>query len=710
MSDAAFALANKTLRLEFDRGTGALVGLEAPETGWRILDRPHLGLAFRLLVPTRDFGDWHVAGRRNTNVLGDRQPLSALKIGADGRNAQFSWNTVETTEGEHLDIGVRLRVTLDERRVVFAMTIDNRSPHVVENVYVPYLGDVQPPGGAAWVKAFSKSDYAQAGEWDMWPVYDELTASFSVDHPAQVGPWSVASCSPANPFMLLRTTDQGLYIGPAGRSTDLIAWHTELRPGHESWLDRRVPRTRQIGGHDVAIRFAPVQLPNIQPGETRDLIPIALEAYRGTWHAGVDIYKRWRDAWMTLPELPAWTREPHAWQQVQVNSAEDRFAVRSYRDLVEVGASAAHNGVRAIQLTGWNDGGQDQGNPSHDTDPRLGRREDLADAIRTVQAMGVKVILFSKFTWASSSTLRARPELRRLAILDAYGEPYRHGGYAYDTVTALLGINREPLVPMCFLAEDWLRVCEAEFEKILELGADGTLYDECEHHNPALQCFAVDHGHAPGASVYGNDNELIRRFRARSEAVAPGFLYAGEDLYDWQYAVYDHSYIRSEYVRFNPLLRYLHPHGSIMTAVLGFNDRNQVNQALLYRYVLSYEPFGFKGRLEDFPDTVAYGRQMDALRTELRDWFWDGDFRDTLGATVLVGGQAHHPYSVYRAASSGRPGLVIANYDPDTTIEVDIAVDDGSVPTRWRLVDDDRWHATTDSVRIPPQSAAVLVD
>jgi hypothetical protein len=52
---------------------------------------------------------------------------------------------------------------------------------------------------------------------------------------------------------------------------------------------------------------------------------------------------------------------------------------------------------------------------------------------------------------------------------------------------------------------------------------------------------------------------------------------------------------------------------------------------------------------------------------------------------------------------------VIVNYDPDTTIEVDVTVE-GSVPARWRLVDDDRWHATADGIRIPPQSAAVLVD
>lgn len=60
-----------------------------------------------------------------------------------------------------------------------------------------------------------------------------------------------------------------------------------------------------------------------------------------------------------------------------------------------------------------------------------------------------------------------------------------------------------------------------------------------------------------------------------------------------------------------------------MPAVTGFDDRNMINQCLLYRYVISYEPFNFQGRLSDALNTVAYGARMDQLRTELREWVWD---------------------------------------------------------------------------------------
>ena len=47
-----------------------------------------------------------------------------------------------------------------------------------------------------------------------------------------------------------------------------------------------------------------------------------------------------------------------------------------------------------------------------------------------------------------------------------------------------------------------------------------------------------------------------------------------------------------------------------MTAVTGFNDRNMINQCLMYRYIISYEPYNFKGRLDDYPLTAGL-RQAD---------------------------------------------------------------------------------------------------
>ena len=87
------------------------------------------------------------------------------------------------------------------------------------------------------------------------------------------------------------------------------------------------------------------------------------------------------------------------------------------------------------------------------------------------------------------ATERFRKDLVRLAIKDPYGDYHVYSGYQYQTATQVLDIYTNRLIPMCFLSEAYLRVCEQEFRKTVELGADGILFDECQHHSPAALCF-----------------------------------------------------------------------------------------------------------------------------------------------------------------------------------------------------------------------------
>ena len=693
-------LENNTLRLEFSRQTGALVSLTAVQTGWKIHDRPHLGLSFRLLLP--------LPGRRNNPVFGEKQILTALDEDPARRSATFTWDGVASEHGGAQDVRVRTAVALSARQAVFTTTIENRSGLMVENIYSPYLGDLQHPPGEEWFKTFIYH-YGSAAEWSLWPTYDNLRGYYGVDYPTQISPWGPGCGAPMSPFILLRGAGQGLYAGVASPSPELVAWHTELRPGYGSSMDARMPEGNSVSGKDIATRFAAVHVPYIQPGETRTLTPVALEAYLGGWQRGVDIYKSWRNTWMKLAAAPAWICQPHAWQQLHINSPEDELRL-PFCELVKVGEACARQGVKAIQLVGWNDGGQDRGNPSHDPDPRLGTFAELKEAIARIQALGVRVVLFAKFTWADRSTERFRSDLIRQAIKDPFGDYYLYSGYQYQTATQLLDINTRRLIPMCFLSEDYLQVCDQEFKKLVNLGADGILFDECLHHSPALLCFDQSHGHRYGAPVYANDRKLIQNFSQLSDPFRPDFLFAGEACYDWEFEAYQLSYHRSENKQHIPLMRYLQPHAQLMTAVTGWNDRHMINQCLLYRYIISYEPYNFKGQLEDFPLTLQYGQQMDVLRTDLRDYFWDGEFRDRVGASVRTeDGRPHHPYSVYLNARSGEPGLVVANYDERAPVSVDARLEDGKALAQYRLVDDGAWKPASGKIVIPPASAAVVI-
>lgn len=545
----------------------------------------------------------------------------------------------------------------------------------------------------------------------LWPRFENTPGYYGIDVPTQLADGTASYGTPTSPFTLVQSGDRGLHIGVRSNSTELVVWHAELTPGWGDSLDSQAPTTREIGGRPVALRIAAVHLPYVLPTETRTLTPVALSPYEGDWHSGADIYTHWRDTWLTPYAPPEWAAAPHSWQQIQINSTEDELRM-PFDELVQVGQECADRGISAIQLVGWNDGGQDRNNPSHEAEPRLGGAQQLAEAIAGIQALGVKVVMFTKFTWADRSTERFRTDLIRQAIKDPYGDFYQHPGYRYETVTQLLDINTRRLIPMCFNSETYLAVCSDEFAKVISLGADGILFDESLHHMPALLCFDPDHGHRLAAPVYANDRELIHRLRRQVDD--DGFLFAGEACYDWQFDAYQLSYHRSENPQHVPLSRYLAPHAQIMTAITGFDDRNMVNQCLLYRYVISYEPFNFKGRIPDFPDTVRYGQAMDKLRTELREWFWDGTFQDTAGGTVLNTTDPHqttihHPYAIYRHADD-RLAAVVANYESDRSIRVRFELTGQASRTQYRIVGgSDQWQRTAGEITVPPRSAAVIL-
>lgn len=696
-------LAGKGIRLAIDRHTGAIARLESTETGWRVTDRPELGAGFRLLIP--------LPGRRNNLAYGERQAPPEIERVTDSE-VVLSWRQVRSEHGGDHAIGVTQRIRVTDGHATFETTIDNQSERVVENVWAPCLGDLRPPAGegrgeAAELRNFCFS-YGTAAQLRMWPKFENICGYWGVDYPTQMASRGAsAGATPVSPFMLVLASgqgadgkpgrEQGLYVGVAERDKDLVSWHSELVPGLGDAM---------LGGpaQDATIRFSTVHLPFIQPGATKRLTPVAVELFQGDWHAGVDIYRRWRDAWLPAPTAPRWTQDPHSWLQLHINSPEDELRIQ-FKDLPEVGRECAAAGIRAIQLVGWAEGGQDHGNPSHTPDPRLGTFEELRDAIAQVQAMGVQVVLFCKFTWADR-TMPGYAALAADTIKDPYGDHYNGSSYRYQTATQLLGINVPHLIPMCFGSERYLSHCQEEFGKIVRLGAAGMLFDECQHHADAMLCFDAAHGHPVPWSAYGGDNELARRFREQTRD-NPEFLYSGEGIYDWEFEQYNLSYFRSAGTGHLPVNRYLHPHAALMTAATGFDDRNILNQCLLYRYVISYEPFNFKGRPPQFTTTIGYGKQMDALRTELREWFWDGTFRDTIGAEVRsADGKPHHPYAVFLHRDTGEPAVAVANYAQEPA-SVEVGGLDG--PLAYRLVDNPEWRESDGRVDLPARSAAVVI-
>ena len=685
----ALQLNTGKLLLEFSGENGALIKMTALETGWKIQKRPELGLSWRLLVPLHD-------ELRNNPVHGEKQKLASVEEIENG--LRFTWKGVTSERGGDMDITVSLTVKAEDGQAVWYTEVENNSPYIIEAVYAPYLGDFYRPDDATWMKAYAP-DYASSIERNIYPTFDTGNGPWGLDYPAVY-----VGSGPNMPFVEFQSDTQGLFMGVKGTDKEVVSWHWEMRPGWKSNMGMTVIKKDEIAGKPVHVLAAAVHMPYIMPGEKRALTPIMIEPYQGTWHKGVDIYRKWRDSWSNPAKAPAWATEPHCWQQIQMNSPEDELRLR-FTDLPKVAAECAKHGVTAIQLVGWNYGGQDQNNPCHDPDPRLGTFEELKQAIADCQKLGVKIILFAKFTWADIATERFRTELNRMAIRDPYGDYYQHPGYSYYTPTQIMSINTKRFAVMCFGSDEYMEVCKKEFAKLIELNCDGFLYDEGQHHNTCKVCFDTSHGHRYGWPVYSRDCDFVKILKT-VPGLREDFLFSGEAVYDWEQEDYGLVYHRTEQKRYLPMPRYMRPHQTFMTFIPGFDDRNMVNQSLMHRYILSYEPYNFKGHLEDFPDTLEYGKKMCALREEYRRFFWDGEFRDTCGAKVIDAEGKPYPTYSHFIAENGDSAMVICNYEEEE-LRVRAETDAGKL-TSYRLVDDETILPADGEIVIPACSAAIV--
>jgi hypothetical protein len=673
----------------FDKGTGALTRLKRKSTHWVIQRRPELGMSFRLLVP--------LPRQRANFVLGPKQRASKVEKVSDNK-VEIVWKDPVSEHGGVIPMTLTSTVALDEGSLSFTATLENNSDLTIETIDYPYIGDLQSP---------SPNESMQPNHmWYANLVGDEIYPRFTNEKGYWGVNWPTKSIdSKQSLFCLIQAASQGLYVEMRDpQLTYLLEFTFEQHPGVIDSIDSLVPRQDSISGRPVHLEFRTCHFIFAHPHSTRSLAPVVLRGYDGDWHAGVDVYKKWRSTWYRQPHIAAWALDVHSWLQLQMDGAEQDFSI-PYRELPRYIDECAANGVTAIQLVGWNIGGQDGGDPCLDTDPGLGTREELRQAILHARSKGVKMILFGKPIWADLTTEWYKTELHKYQTTDPFGVPYQQGGYGYTTPTQLAAINNRRRAVMDVQCQAYRDIAAAQFKKIVDLGAAGWLFDEVCHHGPVEYSFSPDHGYTPPGYIYGGDMPMARQFREVADKSDPDFIFAGEGPQDWLMQYYAVSYFRINNGS-RPVCRYIDSRAPLMAAATGFDDREMLNLILLNRYIISYEPFNFKGHVTDFPLTLAYGKKIDALRRRYKDRIWDAEFRDTLGATVTADGA--HRFSVFVAAT-GKRSVIVINQERKRPISAKVDLPD---PGKFTLAtpEDPDARSNSGTFRIPARSAALLME
>jgi hypothetical protein len=681
-------LEDDQLRVAFDSGSGALTRLVRKSTGWVIERRPELGISFRLLAP--------LPHQRANFVLGQKQRASSVqKIQAN--QVRIEWKNLVSEHGGVLPITFTAEVTLNNGALAFAGELQNDSPLSVETIDYPYFGDVNPPSREEALQ-WEAMWYGNLESKEVYPRFNNEKGYWGVRYPVKTFQ------SDHSLYCLIQAEKQGLYVEMHDPTQPYLLEYTfEQHPGVVE--QDLVPKQDEISGMPVHLEFRTCHFVFAHPNSTKKLVPVVMRGYDGDWHAGIDVYKQWRSTWYKEPHIADWALDVHSWLQLQIDGAEQDFAI-PYRELPLYIDQCAENGVTAIQLVGWAIGGQDGGDPRLDTDPGLGTWQELHDAILHARSKGVKMILFGKPIWADMTTEAYKKELYKYDATDPYGIPYYAGGYSYTTPTQLAGINNRRRAIMDVQCQAYRDIATHEFEKTVALGADGWLFDEVCHHAGVFYSFASGRGYEPPGYIYGGDMPLAAQFRAAADKVNRDFIFAGEGPQDWLMQYYPVSYFRiGEGSR--PICRYIDSQAPLVVAATGLDDREKLNLILLHRYVISYEPFNFKGHVTDFPLTLAYGKKIDALRRRYREYLWESEFRDTLGATVTsTNGSPRHSVFV---AKSGKRAVIVVNLQTEKAMNVQV-----NLPNAGRLMmvtpEQPEMQPASGTLQIPARSAAVLLE
>jgi hypothetical protein len=441
-----YKLENDPVFCTIDLNNGSLKELMNKKTGWRVISNEEFARSFTMQIKFANGNtcliDGNTQQKPKVEITGNR--LTA------GNQLVLTWDNLRYNN-KNLNITFIGRIDFNDKEgLIYSGEVKNNSDAVVEELVWPYVGNISLPSGSEKF-LFQSIGYANLSSTDLYPNLNNYNGSCSL---------------PTNSFALFNNLKEGLYISSKDKDLDeYINCKYTIQPGKDLSKVIGGAWSKKNGGERNNMRMEILidRMIYTQPHNDTKLVEVVVTPYTGTWHVAVDIYKAWRATWYVAPHRPDWVKQVNAWQQLQINSSED-YLNFPYKELVSYAKDCKKYGVNAIQLTGWNLGGQDRCIPSHDSDPRLGTKEEFKKAIAECKKMGVNILLFTKFTW-NEVTWDGFPTFKKYTAWTRDGEECDHGGYSYNTFTQFKGISIRRFKVLCMSDDECREALIKEFQK-----------------------------------------------------------------------------------------------------------------------------------------------------------------------------------------------------------------------------------------------------
>jgi len=604
-----FELANDQVALVFD-GAGNLGELTNRATGHRYLAgpaRPPWRMYYRFGTPVNGALDLEIDPGSQTGQV--RREDGALVISYQSLKASAPLRG----QTRQLQVGLELRVSLDQDRLIWTGKIANRERDPAVEITELWL---------PWIYGIGDLGLGRAADVLYWPE----RAGRRIQNPYAHLIVSPALAAP--PGRRGEPSFRLTYPWPAS-----MQWYT-LNNGEEGLYVASHDKTLMtsclnVMAHaDKALSASIVKYPFVRPGETWNSEPAIVRLYRGDWHEAARTYRAWAETWMVKPDPPEWLRRSPGWV-LPLLKGQTGHITATYADLPGIFKEAQATGIRLLNCFGWAKQGFDNLYPEYDTDEAMGGAEGLKKALEQIKSSGGRTILYTQGQLIDPSSEYYRKTGHRIVARDIWGYEYRetYGGGGEGT---LLNMMRNKYFGIaCPSASGWLDRLLWQLGMVQDLGAQGIIFDQMGGIPPYI-CFSSEHPHRkPSLAVGPAKVQNMRRLREAMKARDAQFIFVMELVTDCYagYADIIHSHgigFWPEPEAYGEMFRYTFPEPIITNRGGGPYDRRM---QLGHAFALGWR---FDANLRDVrdPDLASYLKRLVGLRNTYPDLLLDGRFAD----------------------------------------------------------------------------------
>jgi hypothetical protein len=454
------------------------------------------------------------------------------------------------------------------------------------------------------------------------------------------------------------------------------------------------------------LRVSALHVPRLAPGASWRSDPIVVMPHKGDWHPGADRYAAYRRKHLTLAPTPAWMDGFAGWTEILGKTYVGEVFHDYARCADTVIKDSRVTGLDLVFYYGHTKLGADGADLDHSPAPDLGGEDGFRAMVEALHANGIRIMLLDHLHgWIN----RELPEYTALGLDDdvVLGPDGRPLAPRWWKETFLSCRRLEGPTPVwaeiCPSSGKWPDIYLGHLTRMIGLGIDGLELDCFE----PSRCYSASHGHAPGADVFPQKLEFMRRVRSHAKRLNPDFVLIGETMRPEAREVVDGFYSSRFLTEQERIYRYLFPEIRQQTVLVGNYAYDQVNKALALGVGVNTEVWGLrKTALEGCPELARYMGEVNWFRRKHAPLLMHGTFRDTLGARV----KGDCLYSVLEG-QDGSKALVLRNpHARPVAVEARFRTSPRSPLHLWRPFAGERRVARLPvRLRLKPYEAAVLL-